>query len=171
SPGPRAFAPWEVTRVCAGGLTFFPTGSPSSGRLQLDERPAATWYQHEPDALPIAGHKAFADGKGGILAHAAGGLVYVKIFPEIAADEQAPGERPIEIYACPRYVELEVQGPYRRIASGASLEWSVTWYLRALPPGIDVSAGSEGLFSFVGELVAEIAAARPDAGPMATRAR
>src|SRR5258708_2702465 len=69
---PMACAHWEVTRVRPGGLTFFPSGSPTSGALPLDERADATWYVHEPGSLPETGQKAFADGKGGLLAHAAG---------------------------------------------------------------------------------------------------
>jgi hypothetical protein len=151
----KRFAPWEVTRVRSRGLTVFPSGPPASGTLALDERPDASWYLHDPSVLPAAGKKAFVAGPGKFLGHVARGIAYIKRFAPVSPAEQAPGETPIEIYACPKYVELEVQGPYRPIEPGDSLRWSVTWILRELPDGLDVSIGSRDLFSFVAGVGAE----------------
>jgi hypothetical protein len=143
---PRAYAPWEVTRVPAGGLTLVP-GRPSSGPLPLEEREGACWYRHAPGA-PVVGQKAFTGGQGGLLAHVHNRLLFVKRFAPVPPEAQAPGEAAVEIYACPRYVELEVQGPYARIEPGDSASWMVTWYLRKLPDHIVVSPGSLGLSAF-----------------------
>ncbi|MDP9002760.1 MAG: DUF4380 domain-containing protein [Myxococcota bacterium] len=153
SRAPRTYAPWEVTRVQARGLTFFPTSFPiapssCSGKLALDERDDAVWYAHVPEPLPPDGLKAMVRGTAGMLAHVAGGYLFVKRFEPVPPEKQAPGEGSIEVYANPRYVELEVQGRYSRIEPGAKATWSVVWSLRKLPSGIAAAAGSGGLLAF-----------------------
>src|SRR5579884_781828 len=41
TPTPKAYAPWEVSRVRPGGLTFFPAASPVWGTLERLEREGA----------------------------------------------------------------------------------------------------------------------------------
>lgn len=153
---PRTFAPWEVTRVQARGLTFFPASFPvrfpvasssCSAALPLDERDDAVWYAHVPEPLPPDGLKAIVRGTAGMLAHVTGGYLFVKRFEPVPPERQAPGEGSIEVYANPRYVELEVQGRYGRIEPGAKASWSVVWSLRRLPSSIAGAAGS-GLLAF-----------------------
>ncbi len=158
SGAPKTCAPWEITRVPPGGLTFFPTGDGPSGTLRLDARGGASWFAHDgvsaPSAgLPAAGLKAFARGKRGWLAHATGGLLFIKRFEEVPPGTQAPGEAEIEVYANPRYVELEVQGRYGTIASGASTSWAVSWLVRELPEGVAAAAGSATLVALVDGMV------------------
>jgi hypothetical protein len=149
----KTYAPWEVTRVLPGGLTFFPARRPASGTLHLEERGGVTWFAHDPASLPPPGQKAFSGGKGGWLAHAVAGLLYVKRFAEVPRELLAPGEAEIEIYANSRYVELEVQGRYARIEPGASASWAVTWYLRGLPDSVEVAPGNAGLLALADRLV------------------
>jgi hypothetical protein len=144
---PKTYAPWEVTRVHAGGLSFFPTSAPCSGTLRMDRQGGAMWFAHQPATLPAAGNKAFAEGDEGLLAHAAEGLLFVKRFDSVARALQAPGEGAIEIYANPRYVELEVQGPYTTIEPGDSAWWSVGWWLRRLPASVAAATGNAGLLA------------------------
>ncbi len=151
---PRSCAPWEVTRVPARGLTFFAACGAASGSLRLDERDGgATWYDHDPAPLPVDGLKAFASGRRGWLAHVAAGLVYAKRFDQVPEGAQAPGESEIEIYANPRYVELEVQGRYARIDPGDRLSWTVRWFVRDLPAGMAATVGNADLVAFVDGLV------------------
>jgi hypothetical protein len=140
SATPRAYAPWEVTRVPPSGITFFAGGSPP------------TWLAHCPEALTGAGQKTFARDAGGMLAHATDGYLFVKAFESVAAHSQAPGEAAIEIYANRRYVELEIQGRYERIEAGEKVSWFVTWYLRKLPRGMAMTAGDERLLDFATQL-------------------
>jgi hypothetical protein len=149
----KAYAPWEVTRVRSGGLTLFPARFPPSGALPLDEAAGATWYAHHSEALPASGLKAFAASRKGWLAHASGGLLYVKRFDEIPQEMQAPGEAEIEIYANTRYVELEVQGRYAPIAPGECVSWTVSWYVREMPKGIALTAGNADLLVFADAVV------------------
>lgn len=153
SSTPKLYAPWEVSRVRSRGLTFFPTGAWSAGALRMQRCRTATWFHHDPSVLSDAGEKSTADGAGGFVAHASGGLLFLKSFTDVPPELQAPGEGEIEIYANNRYVEIEVQGPYARIDAGASASWRVTWYLRRLPIGLVATSGSEELFAFTASVV------------------
>ncbi|HEX3698635.1 MAG TPA: hypothetical protein VH374_24905 [Polyangia bacterium] len=151
-PGEVRLAPWEVTRVHPGGLTFFPTGeglySPSN--LTVTDAGGATWFAF--DAARIAGHpKLFADAGAGWLAHVDGRTLFVKTFPRVPRVQQAAGEALIEIYAHPdrTYVELEQQGPLTTIAAGSACHWSVSWYLRALADDVEVAVGGPSLLAAV----------------------
>jgi hypothetical protein len=154
------FAPWEITRVFPGGLTFFPTGGDSpragGGFALPPTRNAAgcTWYQH-PGTPPGGDQKLLADGAGGWLAQVAGRVVLVKTFPDVPLGKTAPGEAEIEIFVDGkgRYVEVEEQGAYQALRSGQTLAWPVTWIVRALPDGLNASAGSPDLVAFVQRLV------------------
>ena len=120
--GAVQLAPWQITRVPPGGLSFFPTGTGNfaPSNLAVRELGGVTWYAY--DAAAITDHqKLFADGSEGWLAHAGDGTLLVKTFDVAPRAEQAPGEAQIEIYASPAhtYVEVEVQGAYRTIAPGA----------------------------------------------------
>jgi hypothetical protein len=145
---PKRYAPWEVSRVHARGLTFFPSGQASTGPLRVQRLGMGTWFAHDPDVLTDVGQKSFAYGTQGLLAHAARGLLYVKSFATVPSELQAPGEAEIEVYANNRYVEVEVQGPYTVIEPGASVTWTVRWYLRKLPPSLVPFPGNTELLAF-----------------------
>jgi hypothetical protein len=160
---PVQLAPWQITRVPPGGLSFFPTGTGNfpPSNLAVREQGGVTWYAY--DRAAITEHqKLFADGSEGWLAHAGSGTLLVKTFEVVPRAEQAPGEAQIEIYASPAhtYVEVEVQGAYRTIAPGAVLAWRVVWLVRKLPAGIVPAAGNAALLAFVrGVVEADRAAA------------
>jgi hypothetical protein len=102
------------------------------------------WYKHDPSAEQPP--KFFSDGRGWI-AHAAGDLLLIKSFPDITAAQSPAGESEIEIYADPKYVEVENQGAVQTLAPGDSLHWTVRWYARKLAaPAI---VGSAELVAYV----------------------
>jgi hypothetical protein len=154
------FAPWEVTRVLPGGLTFFPTGAgqPTAGAgFQLPPTQTAagcTWYQH-PGTAPGADQKLLADGSGGWLAQVSGDVLLVKTFADVPDGMAAPGEAEIEIFVQGQgdYVEVEEQGAYQSLPKGQTLIWPVTWIVRPLPAGMDATVGSPDLVSFVQSLI------------------
>jgi hypothetical protein len=156
----QMFAPWEITRVLPGGLTFYPTGSgaPAAGAgfalPPTKDAAGCTWYQH-PGVAPGADQKLLADGSGGWLAHVAGDTVLVKTFADVPAGLAAPGEAEIEIFVQGRgdYVEMEQQGAYQAVAEGDSLTWPVTWIVRRLPEGMAAVAGNPELVAFVQSVV------------------
>jgi hypothetical protein len=158
---PRKLAPWEVTRVEARGISFFPTGSevyPYEPFLGTRDLSGITWFEYDPASLTRS-QKYFADGAEGWLAHTVDNVVFVKSFADVLPSDVAPREAEIEIYAsvdanpAHRYIELEQQGAYREIAPGAHLSWSVEWYARKVPAGVRVEAGSAELSDFVRTLL------------------
>jgi hypothetical protein len=155
----RSVAPWEISRVAAGGLTFFPMGqgAPSKGSpplLQLELSGGAAWLNYTASAI-TEGQKVLADGSEGWIAHAAGNLLFVKSFGDITPAQAAPAEAEVELYADPThsYVEVENQGALTNLAAGASLAWTVRWFLREIDPAVPVEVGSEALLSATRVLV------------------
>lgn len=127
----RRYAPWEVSRVPARGLTFFPSGDAQAGPLPVGREGGITWYSHAPETLDDVGQKHSADSREGYLAHAnaARGLLFVKTFADLPPEMQAPGEGEVEVYGNNRYVEVEAQGPYASIEPDSVVRWTLRWYL------------------------------------------
>ena len=70
-------------------------------------------------------------------------------------EEAAPAEAEIELYVSGTspYMELEQQGAYWALAMGASVSWTVTWYVVKLPAGLTPSVGSQPLVDYVQSLI------------------
>ncbi len=158
-PHARSVAPWEITRVAAGGLTFFPLGdgAPAKGAqdlLDLRIVDGVAWFAYSASSI-VNDQKVFADGREGWIAHVDGDLLLVKAFPDMPAARAAPGEAEIEIYtdAGHSYIEVENQGACVGVVPGASLTWTVRWFLRRLAPSVSVQPGSANLLSVVRGLV------------------
>jgi len=132
--GDQAFsmANWEIARVPAGGLTFFPTGSheltPISPHAELSvvKKFGCSFFDHR-QFVPGLCRKLHADGQGGFLAHATGSHLILKMFADTTFEQQAPGEGECEIFANldGKYVEIEVQGAYVAIAPGQRHDFHV----------------------------------------------
>lgn len=163
STAPKRVAPWEITRVLPGGLTFFasdvaPTPPPDRVMPQVVRQNGWLWSQD--DAAVTHHAKLFADGKGWLAHATSDGLLLVKTFADLAPHEAAPGEAEIEVYAANppgephgRYVEVENQGAYAEIAPGAESTWTVRWYLRFIPEHARIAIGDAGLTRFVRDLL------------------
>jgi hypothetical protein len=164
----RSVAPWQVTRVPSGGLTFFPKGTGAvwgDMASQVKEAEGWMWFELETATLPGGTPKAFADGSGGWMAHLdKNGFLLVEIFPDIAASQAAPQEAEIEIYAEPgkQYMELEHQGAYAPLAAGDSVAWTTRWYLRKAPAGVQKTPGNPALMAWVNSLVLRSTTARKE---------
>lgn len=141
-------APWEISRVSTGGITFFAKGPGgiTSDKLSLSEVGPVIWYASDFSVSgPRGDQKAFADGLGWV-AHVAGDLLMVKQYPDVAPGAAAPGEAEVELYTGPwPYVEIEPQGAYQALTPGASLSWTVRWSLRKLPSHVIPAVGSATL--------------------------
>jgi len=160
---PIQTAPWQITRVGPGGLTFYPSGEGTfpPSNLGVQDALGATWYDY--DKASITEHqKHFADGREGWLAHVDRDALLVKTFVAVPRAAHAPGEAQIEIYASPAhtYVEVEAQGAYETVEPGGALTWQVVWLARRLPEILPISVGSEALLAHVRALVAADVAAR-----------
>jgi hypothetical protein len=147
-PAVRSLALWEVSRVPARGITFFPTGAGTAGTLPLEQVGRGTWYEHDPSTLTDSGSKSYGDGTGGFIAHANGGILFLKTYDDVGWEHQAPEEGEVEVYGNNRYVEVELQGPYVPLEPGETTRWTVRWHLRCIPAGIAVVLGNADLFEF-----------------------
>jgi hypothetical protein len=157
------FAPWQVTRVAAEGLVFYPrgVGDPSAQTRRGAPQAIRTttvsdgivWYDFTGNDSQS---KSVSDGSEGWLAHVADGVLLLKRFVDIPAGSQAEGEAEVEIYAAPgnRLIELEPQGAAVDLAPGAtSAPWRVYWSVHAVPAGIEVAVGSRALVDWVRSLI------------------
>jgi hypothetical protein len=149
---PVQWAPWEITRMPATGLAFWPTGGEPFGAQPMVSQAVAghTWC----DPTKTEGEaKLFADGAGGYLAYLVGDRLLVKKFADQPPSAIAPNEAEIELYVNPdhSYVEVEQQGAYSSIAPGQTVRWQVSWYVRKLPAGVVPSIGNPDLIAFVAE--------------------
>jgi peptidoglycan hydrolase-like protein with peptidoglycan-binding domain len=145
---PVTVAPWEVTRMAAGGLTFYAgNGAPLAHGLPLlptTDAAGVTWSRHDP--TDSTQYKLFADGQGW-LAHAAHDLLLIKSFPDLSPEQSPAGEAEIEIYAAQKYVEVEQQGAVQTLAAGEALHWTVRWYARKL--SAPAAVGSADLVRYI----------------------
>jgi hypothetical protein len=153
-----SMAPWEITRVIPGGITFFPTGTRSmlsmGATLPTTNSGGITWFSYDMAAV-TADSKLIVDATEGWVAHVDKGIVIIKKFPDVPPAQIAPKEGDVELYTnkLHTYIEIEDQGPYASIASGASTSWTVTWFLRQLPAGVPATAGQAALAAFVRDTI------------------
>lgn len=155
----RKVAAWQNSRVRPRGLTFFPSNGASLPQSKFALTPSAgvIWFAHGGQGDARNG-KLFADGEEGWLAHVDGDLLFVKVFPPVPAERQAPGESEVQIYvdAGGAFVEVEQQGPYEEVAPGASATWHCHWILERLEPGLVVQPGQAWLVERARALAARV---------------
>jgi hypothetical protein len=163
-------APWEITRVYPGGLTFFPYAEtpvqmPGTCNCFLavpfTTNAGVAWFKYQKADF-TQDIKGGADGLEGWAAHVNCGaglertcasgtksLVLIKEWAD--STTQAPAEKEVEIYANAghNYVEFEQQGNYQTVPAGGTVVWTMHWMLRALPNNIAPTAGNADLVSWV----------------------
>jgi len=158
SDSAQKVAPWEISRVHPGGLTFYPSGAGAKkgdlASLTQDVN-GITWFNYESEKIPGGVPKLLADGAEGWLAQVNDGRILIKKFPNVAQEKIAPGEGEIEMYTNPdkSYVEIEQQGAYETLNPGATVTWEVHWFLRTLPKSVKVEVGSKSLLSYARSVV------------------
>lgn len=126
-------APWEITRVPAGGVVFFDCPVKSivgDKELSFKSKYGLTWYEFESNRRY---RKANADAKGW-MAYANDGLLFVKTFDDLDASQPAPGEAEAQLYVHngKTYYEIENQGAYTSLKPGESVSITVNWYLQPI---------------------------------------
>jgi hypothetical protein len=146
------WAPWEITRMPARGLAFWPTGGAPFGDRPMATESAVGHTWCDPSRTDGEG-KSLADGAGGYLGYLVGDRLLLKQFQDQPASAAAPNEAEIELYVNEGhdYVEVENQGAYASIAPGQTVSWKVVWYVRRLPPGVASTLGSADLVAFVAQ--------------------
>jgi len=167
-----SWAPWEVTRVRAGGYTFAPQGPGTrtitqdsfQNPLPLSLLPPAPapqgieWLNYPSLTLTQDNYINEFDGAEGWLAHAnrfgknSLPVLFVKSFVD-AADETLPtNQAEIQLWtsgtANPKLIEVEEQGALQQLAPGDSLSWTVHWSACELPAASLLAAGNADLVAF-----------------------
>jgi hypothetical protein len=164
-----AFAPWEVTRMTTGGLTFWAKsnedtiqGNGTSGAAliaMIKDTLGVKWHKYDSAVSLSGGTPKFWDGTSeGWFAHVdKSRLLYIKKFVDIPASKKAPdNENQIEYYTnnnTRSLIEMELQGAFDSIPAGDSLQWDVSWFVRRLPDNIAVTHSAE-LLAFTRATVA-----------------
>ena len=126
----RSVAPWEITRVPNEGQVFFDAPMESitpSNLMPFQQAHDLVWLAFDE---ANENRKINADGKGW-LAYFNNGVILLKQFDDLNAQQPAPGEAEIQVYINrgKTYVELESQGAYVTLQPGESLSWTVRWSL------------------------------------------
>jgi hypothetical protein len=166
-----SWAPWEVTRVRAGGYTFAPKG-PGNRTINQDSfqypltltllppAPATNrieWLNY-PSLGPSLSQDNYInefDGAEGWLAHANRlgkaklPVLFVKSFVD-ADDASLPtNQAEIQLWtsgtAKTKLIEVEEQGAEQELSPGESLTWTVRWSVCELASDVELSAGSAEL--------------------------
>lgn len=152
-------APWEVTRVPAAGITFWPMGEGSvTGDLAEYTEIIGdnAWYGYE--ASDNGSRKFFSDGSEGWFAHVdPDSILFVKQFADVPYGSEAPTEAEIELWLTGdhSYIELENQGEYVEIPVEYQSEYIVKWYVRKLPGNIAHETGNQDLVDFVNTVISD----------------
>jgi hypothetical protein len=151
----RWWAPWEITRVKANGLSFWALGSGKvSGNIAHLTKVLGNnvWYCQDSTSVPTEGVSKFmCDGKGWLAHKTQSRYLIIKSFPDVLPEQAAKGEAEVEFFTSPdhAYTEVENQGLYVKVEAGKSLSWKVKWYIRLLPADIKGVSGEEKLLTFV----------------------
>ena len=164
-----AWAPWQITRVGADGVTFFPTGPGDCDagcpkELTVETLGAYSFWAYDTADISDAdgaehGDKWIGDGAKGWLGQAYPGVLLLLQFEDIPAGETPPQEGDVAIYASGQdpYIEIEPQGAAASIPAGATVSWKVRWSLHALPDEV-AAESSEMLGDFADDLATELGA-------------
>ncbi len=154
---PVSYAPWEISRVLPGGITFFPSGSEVNSvdmtQMTVSDINGVTWFDHTTD-LSGGDYKYCADGARGWLAHTAADIVFVKSFEDQPSSLKPSGQGEIQLYVKGgAYEEVEQMGAYTEIPPGEQVSWTVRWYLRKMPADASMTVGDQPLVDYIDNLV------------------
>lgn len=158
SSASASWGPWEVSRVNATGLTFFPEGSAIAAKpasfgqlLALQSSGGVSWLDYKSANYTAGNYIVAHDGLEGWSAHAEAGVVFIKSVPDILPAQIPPEEGEVQLWTDNTHtaLEMENEGAYVALGAGNSLVWTMRWYLRAIPSDAAVSVGSAKLLDFV----------------------
>lgn len=156
----KSWAPWQVTRLPAGGIYLFPKGEGAiTGDLAGGTRDSLghIWFKYDSSSNYSGTKKFYADGSNGWFAHLSKDRVLlIKKFTDTPLAQKAPSpENEIELYTDPnkKFVEMEPQGPYTAIPSGDSVVWDVKWYVRKMPDTTTVAVGNVAILNYINSVL------------------
>lgn len=157
----KAWAPWQDTRIPAGGLYVFPAGTDTtSGQLKALTRDSLgyRWFKYDSATVLTSGtNKFYSDGSQGWFAHLnKNRVLLIKKFTDTPYAKKAPGvEKEIELYTTndKKMVEMEAQGSYDTIPAGDSIIWTMKWYVRKMPDSTNVAVGNMNIVNYINQIV------------------
>jgi hypothetical protein len=172
----KAWAPWQDTRIPAGGLYVFPKGVDTiTGQLKPLTRDTLgyRWFKYDSATVLTSGtNKFYSDGAQGWFAHLnKNRVLLIKKFSDTPYAKKAPGvEKEIEVYTTndKKMVEMEMQGSYDTIPAGDSIMWTVKWYVRKMPDSTNVAVANMNIVNYINQVLAGPVSLR-DAGPSVGR--
>jgi hypothetical protein len=149
-----SWAPWEVTRVPANGMTFFAKGDTNVwGTMSTKAELQNNYYWYDQTMLNSASSnkKFFSDGKGWLAHVNSNNLLFIKKFEDISTKMAAKDESEVEVYTSPdlSYTELENQGKLSVLNPGDSVSYKVKWFLRTIPSTMISNKGNQKLINYV----------------------
>jgi len=149
----KVVAPWEITRVPYGGITFFPKGEIIRSGVTLKDTLETSWLLGNSLDFEGKDTKVFADASKGWIAHLQGRKLLVKVFENIDTKKDSPGEESeIEIYLSKgNYIEVEQQGKKRKLNSKEFYTWNVKWFLIEVPENIKTDQISAELLALAAQ--------------------
>ncbi len=170
----RAVAPWQVTRAPRTGLLVWAVGQQFNDEDRLRkqrEDPGCTYLHAQVESafegysvagdhasIPVAEvtrtSKFFTDAHGWV-AHIHDGVIFLRIFPDLALEQMAPRQAELELFfGIERdYIELENQGAYEPIAPGASRTYEVEWRFAQVDPAVRTDRVSSELLNAIHALL------------------
>jgi hypothetical protein len=171
----QAVAPWQVTRAPREGLIVWAPGEvfDDDDRLQKQREDPGCWFDHAQSAVPFEGYargeghasirvpavtrtsKYFTDARGWA-AHVHGGVVMLRVFPDLSRERMAPRQAELELFfGLERdYIELENQGAYEVLAAGAPLVYATQWRFAPVPARVPTDRVTPALLDVVHGLLA-----------------
>jgi hypothetical protein len=157
----KAWAPWQNSRLPAGGLYIFPKGTDTvTGELRLLVRDTLNhrWFRYDSSTVPTSGtNKFYSDASQGWFAHVnKNRVLLIKKFTDTPFAKKAPGvEKEIEIYTTNNkaFTEMETQGSYDTIPAGDSIVWNVKWYVRKLPDSTSLTVGNMSIVNYINSVI------------------
>lgn len=149
----KVVAPWEITRVPYGGITFFPKGEIIHSGVQLKDTLETSWLYGKSLNFEGKDTKVFADASKGWIAHLQKNMLLVKVFENIDSKKDSPNEETeIEIYLSKgNYIEVEQQGKKSKLNPKEFYTWNVKWFLVEVPANIKTNEISAELLALAAQ--------------------
>ena len=133
-PDVAKHAPWQITRVDRGGITFWAAGEGTCGAdPAVPTLSDGVYFWNDAElGTDLTNNKFSCDGAGW-LAHLSGSLLLIKTWTDVPAAMQHEVDKEIQLYFGDGYEEVEMRGAYQDIAVDGAANWDVRWYLRPAP--------------------------------------
>uniref|UniRef100_A0A7S0FHQ3 Uncharacterized protein n=1 Tax=Pyrodinium bahamense TaxID=73915 RepID=A0A7S0FHQ3_9DINO len=161
---PIKLAPWEKTNVRKGAFIFWQHGKSEAiyrtddvykpGKKKALAVDGDTFaFDHGKENVHVNGTKIIANTTSSWIACVQGQTLFVKVFQSVPANQVAPGEGDMAVFARPSFASMENQGAFQEISKGKASVYVVCWYARPLPAGAKPLKDDKPLMDAVASIV------------------